>query len=126
MSALMMPSPICVARTGDPWREGAVWHAAEETVYWTDVNRFLVYRFTLADQCVRTWFLDEPVSASVLTNQNDSQSCWARDTNSEISCHDCLTLPVTRTFFRQACNEKLYVIQLCPSVGRPKTGSKSE
>ena len=70
MSALMMSSPICVAPTGDRCGEGAVWHAAEDAVYWTDVNRFLVHRFTLADQCVRTWFFDEPVTALVLTNQN--------------------------------------------------------
>jgi sugar lactone lactonase YvrE len=66
----MMSSPICVAPTGDRCGEGAVWHAAEEAVYWTDVNRFLVHRFTLADQCVRTWFFDEPVTALVLTNEN--------------------------------------------------------
>ncbi len=57
--------PICVAPTGDVCGEGAVWHAAHSAVYWTDINRFLIHRFTLADQCVRTWFFDEPVTALI-------------------------------------------------------------
>ena len=64
-------TPICVAPTGDVCGEGAVWHAAHRAVYWTDINRFLVHRFTPADQCVRTWFFDEPVTALVLTDQEE-------------------------------------------------------
>ncbi len=63
--------PVCVAPTGDRCGEGAVWHAAHSAVYWTDINRFLIHRFTLADQCVRTWFFDEPVTALVLTDRDD-------------------------------------------------------
>ena len=59
----MTSQPVCVAPTGDVCGEGAVWHAAHSAVYWTDINRFLIHRFTLADQCVRTWFFDEPVTA---------------------------------------------------------------
>ncbi|HTR65888.1 MAG TPA: SMP-30/gluconolactonase/LRE family protein [Terriglobales bacterium] len=62
---------ICVAPTGDTCGEGAVWHAAHEAVYWTDINRFLVHRFTPADQCVRTWLFDEPVTAIILTGQQE-------------------------------------------------------
>ena len=51
--------------------EGAVWHAAHSAVYWTDINRFLIHRFTLADQCVRTWFFDQPVTALTLTDRDD-------------------------------------------------------
>ena len=51
--------------------EGAVWHAAHSAVYWTDINRFLIHRFTLADQCVRTWFFDEPVTALTLTDRDE-------------------------------------------------------
>jgi sugar lactone lactonase YvrE len=63
--------PVCVAPTGDRCGEGAVWHAAHAAVYWTDINRFLIHRFTLADQCVRTWFFDEPVTALALTDRDD-------------------------------------------------------
>ncbi len=62
-------APICVAPTGDACGEGAVWHAAHEAVYWCDINRFLIHRFTPADQCVRTWFFDEPVTALTLTDR---------------------------------------------------------
>ena len=65
----MIGQPVCVAPTGDVCGEGAVWHAAHEAVYWNDINRFLVHRFTPADQCVRTWFFDEPVTALALTDR---------------------------------------------------------
>lgn len=63
--------PVCIAPTGDRCGEGAVWHAAHSAVYWTDINRFLIHRLTLADQCVRTWFFDEPVTALTLTDRDD-------------------------------------------------------
>jgi sugar lactone lactonase YvrE len=65
----MIGQPVCVAPTGDVCGEGAVWHAAHEAAYWTDINRFLVHRFTPADHSVRTWFFDEPVTALTLTNR---------------------------------------------------------
>jgi sugar lactone lactonase YvrE len=67
----MIGQPVCVAPTGDGCGEGAVWHASHEAVYWNDINRFLVHRFTPADQCVRTWFFDEPVTALALTDRPD-------------------------------------------------------
>jgi sugar lactone lactonase YvrE len=67
----MISEPVCVAPTGDRCGEGAVWHAAHSAVYWTDINRFLIHRFTLTDQCVRTWFFDEPVTALTLTDRDD-------------------------------------------------------
>lgn len=69
ISTTRIGRPVCVAPTGDVCGEGAVWHAAHEAVYWADINRFLVHRFTLADQCVRTWFFDEPVTALTLTDR---------------------------------------------------------
>jgi sugar lactone lactonase YvrE len=63
--------PVCVAPTGDQCGEGAVWHAAHSAVYWTDINRFLIHRFTVADHCVRTWIFDEPVTAIALTDRDD-------------------------------------------------------
>src|SRR5213592_4923005 len=67
----MSENPVCVAPTGDMCGEGAVWHATHKAVYWTDINRFLVHRCTLADQCVRTWFFDEPVTALTLTDRDE-------------------------------------------------------
>jgi sugar lactone lactonase YvrE len=65
----MIGEPLCVAPTGDVCGEGAVWHASHEAVYWNDINRFLIHRFTPADRCVRTWFFDEPVTAVTLTDR---------------------------------------------------------
>jgi sugar lactone lactonase YvrE len=67
----MTSEPVCVAPTGDVCGEGAVWHAPHSAVYWTDINRFLIHRFTLADQYVRTWFFDQPVTALTLTDRDD-------------------------------------------------------
>ena len=65
----MIGDPVCVAPTGDVCGEGAVWHAVHQAVYWTDINRFLIHRFTPADQNVRTWFFEEPVTALTLTDR---------------------------------------------------------
>jgi sugar lactone lactonase YvrE len=67
----MISKQICVAPTGDRCGEGAVWHETHAAIYWTDINRFLIHRFTPSDQCVRTWFFDEPVTALTLTNRDD-------------------------------------------------------
>ena len=67
----MIGDPICVAPSGDVCGEGAVWHAAHEAVYWTDINRFLIHRFRPKDQCVRTWFFEEPVTALAVTDRPD-------------------------------------------------------
>ena len=67
----MNSHPICIAPTGDRCGEGVVWHAAHSAVYWTDINRFLIHRFTLSDNCVLSWFFDEPVTALSLTAQDD-------------------------------------------------------
>lgn len=69
---MMTSEPVCVAPTGDVCGEGVVWHAAYAAAYWTDINRFLIHRFTPADQCVRTWFFDEPVTSLTLTDRDDT------------------------------------------------------
>jgi sugar lactone lactonase YvrE len=68
----MTSEPICVAPTGDICGEGVVWHAAHSAAYWTDINRFLIHRYTPVDRCVRTWFFDEPVTALTLTDRDDT------------------------------------------------------
>jgi sugar lactone lactonase YvrE len=66
---LRVGTPVCVAPTGDVCGEGAVWHEAHQAIYWNDINRFLIHRFTLADQNVHTWIFDQPVTALALTDQ---------------------------------------------------------
>jgi len=68
----MIAEPVCVAPAGDVCGEGVVWHAAHRAAYWTDINRFLIHRFTLVDECVRTWFFNEPVTAVTLTDRDDT------------------------------------------------------
>jgi sugar lactone lactonase YvrE len=48
-----------------------VWHAAHAAVYWADINRFMIHRFTLSDRCVRSWLFDEPVAAVAVTDQEN-------------------------------------------------------
>ncbi len=51
-----------------------MWHATEQALYWTDINRFLVHRFDPDTRTVRSWFFEEPVTALVLTDRDDT---WA-------------------------------------------------
>jgi sugar lactone lactonase YvrE len=72
VSTIKIEAPICVAPTGDVCGEGAVWHAAHTALYWNDINRFLIHRFTPADRTVRTWLFDEPVTALTLSNRPET------------------------------------------------------
>ena len=67
----MIGDPVCVAPTGDVCGEGVVWHAAHNAVYWSDINRFLIHRLSLADSSVRSWVFEEPVTALCLTDRDD-------------------------------------------------------
>src|SRR5579862_7939717 len=67
-----MPAIRCIAPSGDHCGEGVVWHAGEQAVYWTDVNRFLIHRHDLATQSTRSWVFDEPVVALSLTDRDDT------------------------------------------------------
>ena len=64
--------PICCAPTGDRCGEGVAWHSSEQAVYWTDINRFLIHRFDPANGSVKSWFFDEPVTAILLTDRDDT------------------------------------------------------
>ncbi len=65
----MARSPVCVAPVGDRCGEGAVWSADEASLYWTDINRFLVHRYDEATRAVGSWLFDEPVVAVSLTEE---------------------------------------------------------
>jgi len=72
MNTMKIGTPVCVAPAGDVCGEGAVWDAEHQAVYWNDINRFLIHRFTPADQAVRTWLFDEPVTALTLTGKPET------------------------------------------------------
>lgn len=59
----------CIAATNDICGEGAVWHPEEASVYWTDINRRLLHRYTLSSSAIDTWQFDEPVTAVALTEE---------------------------------------------------------
>ncbi|SPE34896.1 conserved hypothetical protein [Candidatus Sulfopaludibacter sp. SbA3] len=58
--------PRCVAPAGDWCGEGPVWCETEQSLYWTDINRFLIHRLEPGG-AVRSWFFEEPVTALALT-----------------------------------------------------------
>lgn len=63
-------APVCVAPAGDRCGEGPIWHESEQSLYWTDINRFLIHRLDAARGCVTSWFFDEPVTALALTGDD--------------------------------------------------------
>jgi len=66
----MNSNPVCVAPVGGRCGEGVIWHPGHGAVYWTDINRFLIHRFRASDNCVRSWFFAEPVTALSLTDKD--------------------------------------------------------
>jgi sugar lactone lactonase YvrE len=64
--------PVCVAPAGDRCGEAPVWHAGEQCLYWTDINRFLIHRYDPAAGCVKWWLFDEPVCALAVTGRDDT------------------------------------------------------
>jgi sugar lactone lactonase YvrE len=69
---MQVTEPICVAPTGDVCGEGPVWHAGEQALYWTDINRFLIHRYDPGSEAVESWFFEEPVTALALTDHDDT------------------------------------------------------
>ncbi|MES2221552.1 MAG: SMP-30/gluconolactonase/LRE family protein [Acidobacteriota bacterium] len=68
----ILRGPTCVAKVSDVCGEGAVWHAPEAALYWTDINRFLIHRYDARSQGVETWEFSEPVTAVNLTTRDDT------------------------------------------------------
>lgn len=57
---------------GDRCGEGIIWAEAENSLYWTDVNRFLIHRFNIATRAYYEWRFDQPVVALSLTSKPDT------------------------------------------------------
>lgn len=61
-----------LATTHDVCGEGCVWHPQSDSVFWTDINRGLLHRYSSTNPQtsgrVETWNFGEPVTAVVLTN----------------------------------------------------------
>jgi sugar lactone lactonase YvrE len=66
---LKIEEPICVAATGDACGEGIVWEQETQSIYWSDINRFLIHRYVVKDRTLRTWFFSEPVTTVMLTSR---------------------------------------------------------
>ena len=69
---LKIEEPICIAATGDVCGEGVLWERDTQSVYWTDINRFLVHRYALKDGALKTWFFAEPVTCVMETSRKDT------------------------------------------------------
>jgi sugar lactone lactonase YvrE len=69
---LKIEEPICIAATRDVCGEGVLWEHDTQSVYWTDINRFLVHRYALKDGALKTWFFSEPVTCVMETSRNDT------------------------------------------------------
>jgi sugar lactone lactonase YvrE len=54
---------------GDVCGEGVLWDRDSQSVYWTDINRFLLHRYSVASGSVKTWFFSEPVTCVMQTNR---------------------------------------------------------
>jgi len=59
----------CLATTHDVCGEGCVWHPQSDSVFWTDINRGLLHRYSLTSGSVESWGLGEPVTSVILTSQ---------------------------------------------------------
>lgn len=93
------PSPIAVV--GDRCGEGAVWSAAQNAVFWVDINRFLIHRMDYPSRQLRSWVFAEPVVALALSEDDQrllvalgSKLIWWWPHNDERQNHG-FTLPAS-------------------------------
>jgi sugar lactone lactonase YvrE len=69
---LEIKEPACIDPSGDFCGEGVLWDGDTQCVYWTDINRFLVHRYSLKDGAVKTWLFAEPATCVMLTSRKDT------------------------------------------------------
>jgi sugar lactone lactonase YvrE len=71
---LVVKEPVCIAATGDACGEGILWERDGESIYWTDINRFLVHRYSIKDGSLKTWYFSEPVTCVMATSRADTMA----------------------------------------------------
>jgi len=59
----------CIAPTGDHCGEAATWDEERGTIYWVDINRFVLHAHRLESGATRSHLFDEPVVALSLTDR---------------------------------------------------------
>ena len=64
-----MANVACLVPAGDWTGEGAVWHEAEQALYWVDISRFLIHRYDPASKATWSWLFAEPPTALALTDR---------------------------------------------------------
>jgi sugar lactone lactonase YvrE len=69
---LKIKEPVCIVPAGDVCGEGVLWDRDSQSLYWTDINRFLVHRYSLAEGAVKTWLFSEPVTCVLETDRKDT------------------------------------------------------
>jgi sugar lactone lactonase YvrE len=67
---LSIGNPVCIAASGDKCGEGILWEPDSHCIYWTDINRFLVHRYSVERAELKTWFFSEPVTCVLPTNKS--------------------------------------------------------
>lgn len=68
----MRHMPIrCIVSSHDVCGEGVLWHPQQNAVFWTDINRSLLHRYTPGSGASETWRFDQPVTAVALTSDED-------------------------------------------------------
>lgn len=61
---------VCVSPSGDICGEGAVWDPGDEVLYWADINRYLLHRYSLHRHTAETWCFNEPVVSVNRTSES--------------------------------------------------------
>ncbi|MDE1177302.1 MAG: SMP-30/gluconolactonase/LRE family protein [Edaphobacter sp.] len=67
----MQSSIRLVVATRDVCGEGALWHPAQNAIFWTDINRRLLHRYVPEREALDTWAFDQPVTAVTSTSDED-------------------------------------------------------
>jgi sugar lactone lactonase YvrE len=58
----------CIVESGNIVGECPLWHAEENSVYWTDINGFTIHRYSLDSKETKTWRFGEVVCTLSLTS----------------------------------------------------------
>lgn len=82
----------CICPVGDWVGEAATWSAHENSLYWCDINRFLVHRLNINSGKLDNWFFPQAVVAISLTTDperllivlDEKLILWSPKTNKQV------------------------------------------